>query len=437
MKILSSKNIVLPDSGISVPCRFTRIVIVALIVIGGLIVDIPSVSATGQSSARSMAMGGAYISLASGVDAARYNPANLGLSGYRVNGIELIGVGICVANNSLSLNDYNNYTGAILSQTDKNDILGKIPSEGLHLIADVEASALSISLGSFVFSATGVGVADFNLNKDILDLVLNGNRLGQDISLTGSYSDAVAFVKTGLSYGRSVYTCGTRQLAVGATFKHLRGLALERIVELDGEMSTETSGFKGAGRIIARTAGGGGGYGLDIGTALRLDDSYTVGLSFRNILSFINWDNNTREHGYLFSFDTVTIDNMEEDYIVSEDYEQDIDAFTTNLPSVMTIGVANTSGALLWAVDWKQGFRRAAGASSEAHISAGMEWSLLRLLPLRAGLATGGAKGTRFSVGSGVNLSAFQLDLAMESGFSLKPVTTKNLNFAISLRVNL
>ncbi|MDH4034241.1 MAG: DUF5723 family protein, partial [candidate division Zixibacteria bacterium] len=238
-----------------------------------------SALAGGQSSARSMAMSGAYMSLASGVDAARYNPANLGFQEYRQTGLELVGVGVNIANNSISLGDYNRYTGAILTDADKREILDKVPDEGLNLIADVEASAFSLSYNSFVFSVTGVGVADVNLSKDIIELVFNGNTFGKEIELTGSYSDAVAYVATGLSYGRQVAKIGHRRLAVGGTFKYIKGLAVEEISELEGGVTTLETGFSGDGRMIARTATGGSGYAVDIGGALELNRDYTVGLS--------------------------------------------------------------------------------------------------------------------------------------------------------------
>jgi len=394
---------------------------------------IPSEAAgTGRSSARGVAMGEAFIGLAMGIDAARFNPANLGLSGYRQTGIELVGLGANISNNSFTLGEYNDYTGAFLTDSDKNDILDGVPDEGLSIVADIEASALSVSMGSFVFSTSGVGLADVNLNKDIIDLLLNGNSFADTISLTGSHLDAVAYISAGLSYGRSIYKAGTRQLAVGATIKYLRGLAIERIVELEGMAATYETGFAGNGSLIAQTATGGSGYALDVGAALRLNDNYTAGIRIKNFLSSLSWNKETEEHGYIFSFDTMTVDNMEDDYVVSDDYSKDIPGFSTNLPSVINLGIARTSGSLLWAVDWEQGFRRAAGASSKPRISLGIEWWPIRLAPLRTGFSTGGNKSTALSFGSGINLKPFCLDFAIVTGASLSPYSAKGLNFALS-----
>ncbi len=155
--------------------------------------------ASGLSSARAVAMGGAYTGLAKGVYAAQYNPANLGLSGYRNVGIELVGAGVEINNNSFTLKDYNDYTGAFLTDADKDNIISKIPSDGLRISADAEASALCISLGNVVLSINGLAATETNLGRDALDLLLNGNPYGEQFTLDGMYSEALAYGTAGLS----------------------------------------------------------------------------------------------------------------------------------------------------------------------------------------------------------------------------------------------
>ncbi len=388
--------------------------------------------AGGHSSARSLAMGGAFTGLAANIDAARYNPANLGLSDYRRTSIELVGVGASVTNNSFTLRDYNKYTGAVLTSEDKDYILSRVPDEGLKLSIDAEVTALSIASGSFAFSVTGVGVADVNLNKDIIDLVFNGNTFADTIDVTGSYSEAVSYAAAGLSYGAPIYNAGTRQLTVGATVKYLRGIAMEEVTELEGLAITYEGGFQGQGRMVARTATGGSGYALDLGAALRFNDDYTAGVRFKNILSHLTWNKNTEEHGYIFEFDTMTVDNMEDDYVISDDYTKDIGSFSTSLPAIMTLGFANTSGNLLWTIDWEQGFSSAAGASTKPRLGAGLEWSPLGMLPIRIGYATGGGRNSGFSFGSGIHFYPYYLDYAVVSGNSLSGYSSKGLNLAVS-----
>lgn len=385
-----------------------------------------------HSSARSAAMGGAYTSLAKGVEAARYNPANLGLDGYRQNGLELLSIGASVTNNAFTLSDYNNYTGAVLSTADKQDIMNKIPTEGLSIDADVKASALSLALGSFVLSINGVGAADVNLNRDIINLALNGNTFADTIDLSGTYSDGISYATVGLSYGCPVYSSGTRQLAVGLTATYIRGIAVEEQVELEGLAATYANGFQGQGSAIIRTASGGSGFGLDVGAALKLNNTYTVGVRFENLIGSINWNKNTQEHGYTFEFDTTTIENIEDDLVTSNDYSIDIAGFSTSLPAVMNVGFAKTSGKLLWAIDWTQGFRSAPGTSTKPRLAFGVEYRVLSFLPLRTGFMTGGDRNTAFSFGSGVRFFGFYLDAAVITGSSLSVYSAKGANIAFS-----
>ena len=397
-----------------------------------------ALAAGGLSTARSVAMGGAYIGLACGYDAAKYNPANLGFMEYRTTGIELAGVGTSISNNSFTLNDYNTYTGAYLTSKDKQDILGKIPSEGLKLAIDAEATALGFSTGPWALTTTGTASAAINLNKDIVDLILNGNTVADTLSIQGSYSDAVGYASVGFSYGSQVAQWGSKRLSVGATARYIKGLGIERIIELEGLATTHDLGFAGQGEVIAQTATGGKGYALDLGAALRIGNHHTIGLSIRNFLSSITWNKDTEEHGYIFQFDSMTVDNSDDDEIInSTEYTEDIPSFKTTLPSEMTLGFAKTSGNFIWAIDYIQGFRKeAAGASTKPRMALGIEWSPISFMPFRAGLSTGGNRNSAFSFGSGFEISAFYLDFAAVIGSSFSGYSSKGADLAISTGLN-
>ncbi len=409
-----------------------RSLTVTVVLLSLVLGTVSATLAQGVSSARSLAMGAGAIALAKGIDAARFNPANLGFSSNQLKGVELVGAGANISNNSFTLSDYNKYTGAFLTDDDKEDILDKVSDEGLQLRADAEATALGIALGPFAFGIAGNAIADISLNKDLLELVLNGNTFADTIEITGSYSEVLAYGSAYLSYGHSVYKSDARELAVGATVRYLRGFGVERVVELEGLAATFATGFEGEGSMVAQTATGGYGYAIDLGAALKLNDDYMVGARIRNFLSSLRWNSDTEEHGFTFSFDTMTIDNMDEDYVVTEDYSIAIDEFSTNLPSLLNVGVANTSGKLLWAVDWEQGFRRETGVSSKPRISAGVEYSPVSSLPLRAGYSLGGDRNASFSLGSGFHLAYFYMDYAFVTGTTFSGYSSKGLNFAIT-----
>lgn len=409
----------------------------AIIILAVLSMIPAAIYPMGLSSAQAVAMGGSFMGLAKGVYAPLYNPANIGLSDYRQFGIEVAGVGARISNNSFSLADYNNYSGAVLNEDDKSAILGKIPSDGLKINADIEARALALSLGSVVFSMSGNAATEVNLGKDALELFLRGNGLNDTFSLDGMYSEAIAYATAGISYGASIYKLGTRQLAVGASYRYIRGIAYEKVTELRGGVMTLPTGYHGEGTMIAQTAKGGNGYAADLGAALRLSDSYAAGICINNLLSSIRWNDKTEEHGYNFKFDSVTAENMDDSIIVSDDYTKEISAFKSKLPAVMRLGLAKTSGKLLWALDWEQGFRQVAGSSSQPRISAGVEYRFVGFLPLRAGYSLGGKNGSVISGGLGLNIALAYLDLAVANHSGLNFGASKGLHLAISTGIRL
>ena len=420
----------------SIPARHTALgtvlILLTLLALGSLLVSSARPAAVVNASARSSAMGSAFTALAKGVDAARFNPANLGLDGYRRNGLELASFGASVTNNSFTLSDYNNYTGATLSTSDKQDIMNKIPTEGLSVNADVEASAMSLAMGSLVLSFNGVGSADVSLSRDIIDLILNGNTYADTIDLSGSYSDGLSYGSASLSYGTPVYSSGTRQLAIGATFSYIHGIGVEELIEMEGLAATYVNGFQGQGSAVIRTASGGSGYGLDLGAAFKLNDTYTAGLRLENLIGTINWNDQTEEHGYTFEFDSATIEDFDEDIVTSDDYSIDIAGFSTRLPASMNVSFAKYSGRLLWAVDWTQGFNSVPGTSTKPRLAAGLEYRLMSFLPVRTGFSTGGDRSTSFSFGSGVTFFGFYMDMAVLTGNSFSVYSAKGANLAFS-----
>ncbi len=384
------------------------------------------------SSARSLAMGGAHLSLANGPVAGRFNPANLALQGYRNAGIEFIGVGARLNNNSFNLDDYNKYTGAFLTDQDKAYLLGRVPADGLRFDANVAASAMTIGWGKIAFDFSATATADVNLSKDIVDLILNGNQINDSINLDGTRADGLSIASASLSVGLPLASIGSRQLVAGVTGRYLYGLGYQEVTELNGMAITTSTGFAGAGNLLTRTAMGGRGYAADLGVAMNLSHGMVIGAKVSNVFSSMNWNRDTKEFGYQFSFDTATVENLDEDYILSEEIERDIPSFTTSLPKQLTVGLAQNRGWLRYAVDWTQGFENRFSVSKNPEIAAGIELRLIGFLPLRAGVQTGGDDNTRFSGGAGIKLFGLYVDAAVVGGSSFSSKSSTGAHVALS-----
>jgi len=391
------------------------------------------VYAIGVANARATAMAGAYTSLAKGYYCPSFNPANLGLSANQMNGLQVLGLGLSVKNNSITLDEYSSYTGTHLSEAEKQDLLSKIPAEGLQVSADGEANFLGIGLGNMAVSVSAIGAAEINMPRSVMELLLNGYSFAQTVDLDGIYGEGYGVGALNLSYGRCLYRSGDHQLSTGATFRYLKGLEYEEVVEANGQLVTMSSSFDSDLDMVCRTASGGHGYTLDLGAALQINKDYTVGATLFNFMSEMYWTEETEEHRYTFSIDSAAVVNMNEDSLyTSHDTTIAIDPFNSNLPSVIKVGLAKTTGSLLWAVDWEQGFRKAAGSSASPRFSAGGEYHLLRFLPVRAGFGLGGKQGTTFAGGFGLDLSLFHIDLAVANYNAVNGSLGKGINFAVN-----
>lgn len=376
---------------------------------------------SGMSNARSVAMGGAYLAIARGVEAPRWNPANLGLSGERNFNLNLISFGVGFHNNSFSKKQYDLYNGSYLTEQDKQDILSTIPAQGLRVDFDTEVQAMGLSFGQFAFTVTGFASSDFTLSKDLVDLFLNGNELDRVYSINSTAGEGWGMSSFGLSAGFPVAISVpfVSEFSVGGTFKYLRSFGYGKVREANTSFVTGIDGLIGSGRVEIDYAKGGSGVGVDLGAAAVVMHDWHVGLTVRNILNYINWNSEPERFIYAFEIDSLNVKRVEDSDIDSVFVDSDetvaIDPFTTSLPQELRIGVARNMGSILFAVDVVQGLKRSAGVSTTPKLAVGSEWRPVRFLPLRAGFSMGGKNVYSFSAGFGFDASVFALDFAVRS----------------------
>jgi hypothetical protein len=384
------------------------------------------------SSARSLGMAGSYLTLASNCEAASVNPANLALPGRKNYSLKLFSLSGQASNNSFSLADYNKYNGAYLTTADKEDILAKIPQDGLALDFVAAASALSFSVGAFAVTAEVVGGGKGTLPKDPIELALMGNKIGEPVTADGSGGAGWGAAAIGLSYGRKIVSLHGWDLAAGGSFKYLRGLNYYAVEGLSAQAVTLATGFAGSGGLTTIESQGGSGYAVDLGfTAQGTHAQY--GLVFRNLLATINWNRQLAKTVYAFHFENVTVDNAGDDSLwTSEESQAVIGAFRSRPPLEVELGGSRRFGKLLTSVNLRQGFEKAAFVSKNPRLALGVEYPALKVLDLRSGLAVGGADDFSAAAGLGLNLGPFHLDLAYASSSRIVPWGGKGGQFAVS-----
>lgn len=393
----------------------------------------------GTSNARSLAMGGAYLAAARGVEAPRWNPANLGLHDRPAFSVHVISAGVAFSNNSFSKKDYDLYNGAYLTPAMKADILGKIPAEGLRLDVDSEVDALAVSWRNFALAFSAESAASMRLSRTFVEVALNGNQLDQVYDFSDSDGEGYAVSTIGLSYGNAVYVPFLLDFAVGATVKYVIGLGHAEVLDAYGVMSTTYDGSMGDARATVRHATGGSGFASDLGIAAMVTDKLTVGLTLRNWVSTVKWGKDVKIGEYGVTTDSLTVEAIDESSADSlvDDYSDELDgeAYSKGLPAELRLGGAYRSGKLLLTADYVQGFKDRPGVSRTPELALGAEYRLLRFLPLRAGFALGGSRGSSSGIGFGLRFGSFEMNFAVGSWGGILPRSAGGVGFAFGMRV--
>jgi len=392
----------------------------------------------GESNPRAIAMGGAYTALARNLEAPYWNPANLGLSDGKGFSINLFNVGIGLRNNSFTLSDYNKYSGKFLTDGDKENIINSIPSDGLSLDVLAEASLLNFSVGNFAATYKAYAASKANLDRDPFELLFYGNAVMRDVSLSNTRSEGYGIGDAALSYGQAIMQWNGGEFTVGGSAHYLRGIAYQKILESQGGVSTTDTGFVGSGSMTMRTALGGSGYAIDMGLAVRFLESWYFSAAWQNAYSKLIWNTDTEETYFMFDMQPITIESasdstMSDSLVTSSDTTYSVESFSSDLPSVVKLGLARQYKKLTWSIDWSQALTIRPGQGINPRIAAGLEYRFISQLPLRAGMALGGNLGSTYSFGFGLHFGPFNFDLGVANSGSPIPTDTKGAQLALGM----
>ncbi len=387
-------------------------------------------AAIAQGSVRSWGMGGTGVATARGLNAVNYNPANLAFSdGFSLG---LAAAAVDVHNNAISLERYNEITGAHLDTAAKEQLLGDIPDSGFKLDADVQASIFGLQSGSFAFTFNAIGAGSGNLDKDYFDLVLFGNQLGESVDFDNTHGEGYAVGSAAISYGGVLRTGEQSRLSYGLSAKYLYGIYEMHVEEAYGSLHTNLEEIAGQAYVSTISSEGGQGYGLDLGFALQAPKGWTLGLSMENLYTNINWDQNVEFNEYRVDASGINALNDDIDNaVVNTDTTYALGGYSTTLPRELRFGAANRFGAFDVAFDYVQGFENRGVSSTTPRFHVGTEWWLTGMIQPRFGFSVGGVAGTGASAGLGLKLGFWRIDLAAVSRGGLNPNQTKGIAFAM------
>lgn len=370
-----------------------------------------------ESSARAVGMGGTFVAVARNLDAVGWNPANLGLSSDRKVAIALFSLGVKVANSTFSLGDYQNYNGKVLSETDKQELLDRIPVEGIDFNSTIEFRAMGVSFGRYAFRLKTLGVGFGQLPKDSIELILFGNNPGRvyqvnDFNLKGQGVWSLSF-----SGAYPLETGVFDEFSLGLTFRLVNGIRFLEVINAKGMLTTNDQGLKIEGDALVKQAKGGNGFSIDFGAATNFNAFLSAGVSLINLGS-ITWDKEASENrgkvggDYLKVTDILDVKQFS-DLFDPVSQEQRLTSFSRSLPTLLRLGFAWKTDRILLAVDWEKGLTKLSRPLFRSRISAGGEYKMRFWLPIRGGLSFGGRDKRMFTFGFGLGSHRILFDFAV------------------------
>ncbi len=264
--------------------------------------------------ARMLGLNGAYTTLARGYQCIGINPANL--ASYKTKSANIVNMSIGLSTNSLSIANYNAINGANLEDSTainaypggKTAFYNSFGGRGIRIMQALKLPfpILNFSTQRFALTTNFITNIDMGIPNGFVDLLLNGNPPGKNISI-----DIEQFIfiaeEIGVSYGHLF-----KSFSVGFTLKYILGLFYMGMESIGTPyITTDITGFNGENQYLIQQAIGGEGTGLDMGiNTHESEDGYRFGISVINLLGKVEW---TQDH-WMRSPLEESIENSAGDY---------------------------------------------------------------------------------------------------------------------------
>jgi len=452
------------------------------------IIQINVVSADDLSNIRGIGMAGTMNAASTETDAIGINPANTAIPDIGNFTLSLAPTGVMVHTELFSYNIYTDYFTGVpgpdgkriarnLTEEDKNTILSQMPDlPRTNTRLEIMWFGLTFQypniggIGFAVIERVGASIA---LSKDFFRMAAFGlDSMGSQYKFDGTDLSAWWYREYALSYGRKLpfKPRFVKDLYAGISIKFVRGYGVFQTDKQNSNFGNIPVGadqyvLRGNFDFLTRRSGvdlfndsshapfslfpdpAGKGIGLDIGLSSEIRDGLRIALSMTDIGS-ITWDKNVFESAGGGHVDVSGISGAMGDTLKNAVKGSTLagTSFKTNLPTTLRLGaVMDTKqfpffkfipGKLLLAFDYTQGLNNSLGNTTIPRFSLGVEYRLIRFIPIRTGLAVGGGEGTHWALGTGFNSHYFSLDIATENfGMFLIPKSFQMVSFSFGMKI--
>ncbi|MCH7991996.1 MAG: hypothetical protein IIC35_06220 [Gemmatimonadetes bacterium] len=385
----------------------------------------PARAQLGNASASGLALSSNNTASVRGFAAISVNPAGLAMPGSGFS-LALAPAQVRAGLGPVTLSDLAKFEGVVVPTATKELWLSAIEAAGGQTaLVRADVSAFALTVGNLGLQVSTVGSAKMNLPVGAAEAILYGNagRTGSasDLDLTGLDIDAFVMTTGALSWAFPV-----GRFKFGVTGKYIVGNGLGIVRSSSGSISSNpirvtldapvvaTCEDIVAGACTRDFAGGGKGYGLDLGFMMDLS-SLTIGASIQNVVNTFGWDVATlsyREGSVLFEQGSSDADFTEASYgLAPTSLKQVVEEFTIK-PNVrigvaleLPMGLTLTGDVHRRLSDHGIEFR------PKSHAGVGVEFRGLKIVHLRGGAAVT-TRGKQYSGGVSIVLGPINFSAA-------------------------
>jgi hypothetical protein len=362
---------------------------------------------------RSLGTADAYIGIARGQESLWTNPANLALRGGPAWSLTIGQVAIAGTTVGPGFEDFANVL--LLdeaSESDFQNLLDLVPASGMQTRWNANLPLASLQVGRFALGISATGVARQTIDRDVLELLVDGYEDGRyDYSFGNSRGSHAAFLAVSAAYGRSV-----GPVAVGLTGRYLDGRASADYGFSDPRFNLGTHEIEVD--LTGASSDAGRGFSVDIGAAMEPIERLTVSAVLGNAIGSLTWGDRYHHHATLTERDfDGGWEGIFDRYRDSRDLVADAEVAAfhdSQLPTTFTAGAAYApwSGARVGG-SYRMTVREGAFAGPWTSAAGIGIQQRLAIIGLRGGYATNLDGGTMIS--AGINLGPLEVGVAQIS----------------------